>query len=74
MKRADDEREIEEERKETERQRKERMKRESELMGTAERGEEEIYQETRVIFNDPCMWRRKTTPARSPPPNTDPLT
>lgn len=28
-----------------------------ELMGTAERGEEEIYQETHVIFNDPCMWR-----------------
>lgn len=46
----------------------------SELMGTAERREEEIYQETRVIFNDPCMWRGKTTPARSPPPNTDPLT
>lgn len=44
-------------------------------MGTAERGGEEgIYQETRVIFNDPCMWRGKTTPARSPPPNTDPLT
>ncbi|TKS78881.1 BTB domain-containing protein 1 Regulator of chromosome condensation and [Collichthys lucidus] len=53
VKRADDEREIEEERKEMERQRKERTKRESELMGTAERGEEEIYQETRVIFNDP---------------------
>ncbi|KAM3610216.1 uncharacterized protein V6R79_000862 [Siganus canaliculatus] len=62
--------EIEEERKETERQDEER----SELMGTTERGREEIYQETRVIFNDPCMWREKTTPARSPPPNTDPLT
>lgn len=46
----------------------------SELMGTAEKGEEEIYQETHVIFNDPCMWRGKTTLARSPPPNTDPLT
>lgn len=47
---------------------------------TAEGGERgavggvEIYQETRVIFNDPCTWRGKTTPARSPPPNTDPLT
>lgn len=70
QKRADDEREIEEERKETE----ERMKWRSKLMGTAERGEEEIYQGTHVIFNDPCMWRGKTTPARSPPPNTDPLT
>lgn len=37
-------------------------------------GGAEIYQETRVIFNDPCTWRGKTTPARSPPPNTDPLT
>ena len=59
--------------KETERRRGEDEE-ESELMGTAERGKEEIYQETRVIFNDPCMWRGKTTPARSPPPNTDPLT
>ncbi len=72
-KRADDKREIEEERKQTERLRREEDEG-SELMGTAERGEEEIYQETRVIFNDPCMWRGKTTPARSPPPNTDPLT
>lgn len=72
-KRADDEREIEEERKKTERQRR-GDEEGSEMMGTAERGEEEIYQETRMIFNDPCMWRGKTTPARSPPPNTDPLT
>ena len=73
QKRADDEREIEEERKETEQQRREEEEG-SELMGTAERGGEGIYQETRVIFNDPCMWRGKTTPARSPSPNTDPLT
>lgn len=57
----------------TEKQRREGEE-ESELMGTAERGVEKIYQETCVIFNDPCMWRGKTTPARSPLPNTDPLT
>lgn len=64
-------------RKKEKRQKDEKKREEEEgskLMGTAERGEEEIYQETRVIFNDPCMWRGKTTPARSPPPNTDPLT
>lgn len=36
--------------------------------------EEEIYQGTGVIVNDPCMWRGETTPARSLLPNTDPLT
>lgn len=69
---VDDDREIEEERKET--QKKREGEEGSKLMGTADRGEEEIYQKTHVIFNDPCMWREKTTPARSPPPNTDPLT
>jgi len=54
--------------------REEGMKRGGVLMGTAERGGGGIYQERRVIFNDPCMWRGKTEPARSPPPNTDPLT
>lgn len=73
MRRADERGEIEEER-EKRRRKKEAKKGRAGLMGTAERGKEEIYQETRVIFNDPCMWRGKTTPARSPPPNTDPLT
>lgn len=66
-----DDREIEEVKKKRHRPRKTKR---SELMGTTDRGKEEIYQKTHVIFNDPCMWREKTTPARSRPPNTDPLT
>lgn len=33
----------------------------------------EIYQQTYVIFNDPCMRRERPQPD-SPLPNTDPLT
>ena len=73
MKGANDERESEVEGKGTE-QPGRGEEEESDLMGRAESGGKEIYQETHVIFNDPCMWREKTTLARSPPPNTDPLT
>jgi len=47
-KRADDDREIEEERKRETENKGEKEER-SELMGTADRGEKEIYQKTRDI-------------------------